>query len=444
MGYFPDYSHKDFDIIEFSSSKTLLEYDMIIINFKYLIEEYSFDGKYNGIDNLSKISSAKIINDINRRKKEIKELLDSGKNIMIVSPINEFVYRYTGMTSTSGTGRNSKTINHLDKVSLLDVLPQKVETTEGTGNSIECIDNRIKKLFGTYQKNLEYYSFSEIDKCKNVLLKIKGTNKIVSWYEKVGNGVLLFSPNQIFEGIEKENGSKKEKQFLKDIYDFMQALNKSKDRELPNWTKAYRTEEEFRKINDINKVSKEIEKLNKKLEQEKKALDKMEKIKRLFVTDDTDLEEIVKEIFEEFGFETLKFGGVEEDIVMSDKINTFVFEVKGVDGSATEKHTSQTVKWRENYFIDEGIKAKGVLIVNAFKNRELDKRQEPFPKQLLKYSEYQKLCLISTIQLFNIYGEFKKGKIDKNDISSIILNNDGIYDKYNDWNIHLTKKDETL
>lgn len=165
----------------------------------------------------------------------------------------------------------------------------------------------------------------------------------------------------------------------------------------------------------------------------------MNEEKRIFIESGEKLENIVRDIFKKIGYKIIKFGGNEEDLVISDDTNTFVFEIKGLDGSAAEKNSAQAVKWTTNYFIDTGIKAKSVLIVNAYKNMELKERKEAFPNQMLKYSEYQQICLMDSVQLYNIYNKFLNKEISKEDISKKILSTNGIINEFNDWRIFLEK-----
>lgn len=439
IGYHTQYDHKDFEQIDFSDEQTLLEFDMLIINIDFIFQEYEYDGDYQGVSQLTKSSSKQIKEDFERRIKEIKEVLDSGKNILFISPINDYRCRYTGNQKIDGTGKSSRVTNIVDYIYTSEILPIKFEITKATGKAVEMIDNRIKKLFDKYKDNLVYYSFAENENCKNKLIKIKTTSKIVAWYEAVGKGIVLFFPDQNFEMLEKSIASRKEKEFLNDIYNFMNELNATKTTDLPEWTKSYRTKEEKNMIKEITKNEKEIIKLEKKNAKDLSQLSILEDDKRIFTTDSAELENIVKGIFTKIGLKVIKAGGNEEDLVLTDGTNHLVFEVKGTDGSATEKHTAQTLKWLTNYFIDTGINGKGVLIVNAFKSKELNQRQDTFPKQLLKYAEHQNLCLISSIQLFNIYKEFINGNLTKEDIVNSIINQKGIYDKYDDWSLYIKK-----
>ena len=250
----------------------------------------------------------------------------------------------------------------------------------------------------------------------------------------------MFMPDVYFSQYEKQNGSKKEKNFLEDIYEFIQNINKKSMQDIPKWLSSYETSEEKELNKKINKIDNDIKKLTtqkEKLENKKSDIDY---IKRLFTASGEELEDIVKKIFEMLGFNIVKSGGNEEDLVCELNGKYFILEIKGVDGTATEKHTAQTLKWRTNYFINTSIEGKGVLVINGFKNKELNSRNNIFPNQILKYAEYQNLCLLSTVQLFNIFEKFKEGKITVEEVADNILNQNGIYEDLKEWGLYIDKK----
>jgi hypothetical protein len=76
-------------------------------------------------------------------------------------------------------------------------------------------------------------------------------------------------------------------------------------------------------------------------------------------------------------------------------------EVKGRDtGSAGEKHAAQLEKWVMGHFEKTGEHAKGLLVVNGFKDVELLARTEPvFPAQMIPFSTSRGHALISGVQL---------------------------------------------
>lgn len=376
---------------------------MLIINVNNIYEEYEIVGNYQGIPSLTHQSSRNIRDDIDRRKKEYEAYLNSGRSIIVITPL-EF------------------------------------NTIRATGENIEFINKNAKEVFNKYIDCFEYNSFTDKEHVQNPIAKITGTDEIVFWYENINNGIVMFMPDVYFSQYEKQNGSKKEKNFLEDIYEFIQNINKKSMQDIPKWLSSYETSEEKELNKKINKIDNDIKKLTtqkEKLENKKSDIDY---IKRLFTASGEELEDIVKKIFEMLGFNIVKSGGNEEDLVCELNGKYFILEIKGVDGTATEKHTAQTLKWRTNYFINTSIEGKGVLVINGFKNKELNSRNNIFPNQILKYAKYQNLCLLSTVQLFNIFEKFKEGKITVEEVADNILNQNGIYEDLKEWDLYIDKK----
>jgi hypothetical protein len=89
-----------------------------------------------------------------------------------------------------------------------------------------------------------------------------------------------------------------------------------------------------------------------------------------------------------------------EDLVLHWKGKVAVAEVKGYSGSARERDAIQLNKWVSIYHDAHGIEPKGVLIVNAFRERPLRERDAAFPNQMLAYSNKREFSLVTTLQLF--------------------------------------------
>ena len=440
IGFYTNFNHNNIEVIKYSSEQTILEYDLIIINVNNIYEEYEFVGSYQGVPLLTHKSSRDMEKDIVRRSKEFETYLNSGKSIVVITPYREKRTIYTGKQEVSGTGRSSRITNIVNFIDTDSFSPTKFNTTKATGQNIEFIDKKAKEIFSKYIDCFEYYSFTDKKNIQNPIAKIVGTDEIVFWYENINNGIVLFMPDVYFSQFEKQNGSKKEKKFLEEVYEFIQNKNEKSTLDVPEWLNTYETLEEKEINQRMNKIDNDIKKLNKQRERLENKKSDINYIKRLFISSGEELENIVKDVFKELGFNIVKSGGNEEDLVCEIKGKYFIIEIKGGEGTATEKHTAQTLKWKTNYFINTGIEGKGVLVINGLKDKELNARKDIFPKQILKYAEYQNLCLLSTIQLFNILEEFKESKITTEEISDKIFNQKGIYEDFKEWNLYMDKK----
>lgn len=116
-----------------------------------------------------------------------------------------------------------------------------------------------------------------------------------------------------------------------------------------------------------------------------------------------------------------------------------VVEIKGVNGSAAEKHAAQLEKWVSSYYEENAIKPKGILIVNAYKEKALkDRPTDTFPHQMLNYSQQREHCLLSSIQLLGLYYEFKSNPDKKEELIDKLLSHVGVFPDFKDWKLFLS------
>ncbi|WP_316778842.1 hypothetical protein [Pedobacter antarcticus] len=79
-----------------------------------------------------------------------------------------------------------------------------------------------------------------------------------------------------------------------------------------------------------------------------------------------------------------------------------------------------------SYHVDHGYKPKGILIVNAFKDKPLAERlDQDFPEQMLPFSTKMELTLMSSTQLLGLYLDFKRGEISFKNIHKLLWNTVG-------------------
>jgi len=437
VGYMSEYNHKNVFDIAFSSKESILEYDLLIIDFESLHFTYHSDKYYHGKRLLDEHDSVCIQEDMSRRKNEILEFLESGKNIIVILSKKDYCYYYTGKSDYSGTGRNTRQTDYVSEIYLSNIFPNYPNTIDGSGKSIQIVNEKYNDFFKKYDGCFRYKAYTENVE-SNKILNIKGTRKTISFYEEYGNGVILFLPEPTFGHLGK-SASTKELDFFKDIEKFLKELKNINVSPLPEWTYDYKLPNEQNIINNLTEIDRKIAKLKKEKEEEKSKLEELQNEKRLFTACDNELEICVKDILERIGFSILKFGGNEEDIIAEHNDKTFIVEVKGLDKSAAEKNAAQTAKWLANYFVENEKKAKGILIVNGFKKKPLEERQEIFPNQMLKYSIQQEICLLSTIQLLNIYYAIQANPNDREKIIDSIFKTNGVLSGYDDWQLTLSK-----
>ena len=136
LGYYPEYEHKDMETIVFSSDKTILEYDVLLVDLKNIFSEYKAYSEYNGLPRITDHDSMRLKKDLDRRKDELKEFLESGKSVIVLDGNDDCVYCYSGNKTTSGTGKNTIVTYLVEDVHSISLLPIKISSINLTGKSI--------------------------------------------------------------------------------------------------------------------------------------------------------------------------------------------------------------------------------------------------------------------------------------------------------------------
>lgn len=92
-------------------------------------------------------------------------------------------------------------------------------------------------------------------------------------------------------------------------------------------------------------------------------------------------------------------------------------------------HAAQLMKWVTTYHSEYGVEPKGILIINAFRDKPLkDRIEKVFPVQMLGYSERMQLCLLTTTQLLAMYLDFLDHQTDFATIKSKLFETIGELD----------------
>lgn len=418
----------DYDNADFGSAISFLDYDLVLIDCSIIQLEYKANyarSTYLGLKSIGDSDSPRIVNDLNRRKQEILDLLKLGRTVFVYTPTQQKVYVDTGKREYSGTGKNMKTTRIVDELDILKFLPCSFNTVTAEGSSIEPLRN---PFFNDFWKNhigeMLYTAYFD-GEFGNPLAKIKGTNKVIASYLPIENGNLVFIPKFINEDDDEEL----EARFLNSLIQIATNLKESTgDYSLPSWSQNYIVpgEEEFK--NELLNLEAELDSVKHKISIKKEKLLSLDEYKLLFTGTGRSLEVQVSKVFKELGFMVSEGVPGRDDLILSYNDKVAVVEIKGVTKSAAEKHAAQLEKWASEYLASNEIAPKGILIVNAFKDTPLiDRTEAAFPAQMLKYCESRDHCLLTGVQLINIYFYFKQHPETKDAIIESIFNTKGVY-----------------
>ena len=380
------FSTEYFEQVRYFSDDYFLEADILIIDLESVINEINSETIiYSTTLVLKEKKLEEINNIISERRDQIYEYLSNGGNLFIIC----------SMIMKS-------------KFSIL-LLDNKIEIIDFDYLSTICLSSTdffIKKQKGNSNTYVEKFRpfFSAFDttydfifkKYKgNVIGTVAKSNQPIELEIKVGNGSIF-----LLQSL---------KTFADDINEYLNKQRKCKnafielDRQLkikivdveaqieaPEWINNYRFSDESTQLEKLKYLDNKQKVLEEQIRHQNDNLKYYAKLKRLIYSSGTDLEAIVEEIFVELGYKTHPTQKNRDDLILSYNEQVSVVEIKGVKGSAAEKYAAQLMKWVSTYQSENDVNPKGILIVNAFKDKPLKDRVEvTFPDQMLPYSKQQ-------------------------------------------------------
>ncbi|KYG79519.1 hypothetical protein [Roseivirga echinicomitans] len=260
------------------------------------------------------------------------------------------------------------------------------------------------------------------------ILKTLNDDFIVGTQIDVGEGAVLFIPpfnsqNEIFKTHGREALLSCIDRFNKERLAQINFVEPS----LPSWVSEIQIGNESTLSDSLSNKQTKLNALHDSINSIEIELNNLIFYKRLICSDGVNLERAVKKALEFIGFKTLHVSTNRADLLFEIGNDRVVFEIKGVSGSAGEKHASQLEKWvNEEHDDDLGL-PKGILLVNTFKNLPISERTEPsFPNQMLNFSEKRDHCLMTGHDLLQMLSLFMKGEMTKEEIAELLTSTVGI------------------
>jgi hypothetical protein len=413
------------ETVPFKSDMTLLDYDILLWNPVLLINEYFTNTNTNRFQDggvvLDEMNFNKILMDISRRDTEMNDMLDNGKSLFVYTPYPMHIY-------TTAT----QTVNILEYFTLL-----RVKTSSASGKRIEFRGDEIFCSFWEQNKDiLEYKAvFKEI--AGKPLFYIQGLQVVVGSYIKVKNGHIIFLPTINPHASNPNDVQKVLSDYIESIIALDKDLRKNPEEfDLPEWSKSYILPHEYEQIGNLLQLEEELNTLRRRVDEQKRLINELERNKILFTGKGRVLELLVKKVFEDLGITVTEGAPGKSDLILQFDDKIAVVEVKGVDRkSAAESHARQLEQWVSEYYLESNeVKAKGILIVNAFKDTPLkDRREAPFPDQMLPYAQAREHCLMTGMQLLGLYLDCKEDDEKKRQMIDLMFATNGIFSEYQDW-----------
>jgi hypothetical protein len=293
---------------------------------------------------------------------------------------------------------------------------QGFEVINRIGESLKPTENsgRYIKLFNAYNWTW-WCSFSIVPAKSPSYISIANniTGQSVALIAGIGEGKVILIPIPKID----TGDSKKYSEFFRLLIDLskeeIEELTE-KEREEPDWVEKYIVPEELKLRDKIRQLQKQYETLT--------------EAHKLFYEMGKALTRTVNFVLSRMGFNSeIKEDEGIHDIEICESDCDFVVEVTSSEENWINiNKTRQLVDWCHRFEQEKGKKPKGVLIANPYCDYPATERDESFTPAALKHGEGENLCLMTTVQLYNIFCKFLEGEINKDKIKKLLLSTKGL------------------
>jgi hypothetical protein len=397
---------------EFHEPDSSLGHDLIYWAPSSLADGYTAEASGTSVL-LNGESARSFSKDRERRTAEFHEHLRAGKPIVIAVP--------PPRTLVVTEREFEETVYFdwplLDPLELLGEVSPSV--TAARGQAFELASDRAFSKFWEWAEEISTYECYFTDPPGIPLLRIAGTDKVVATAAHVGGGVILYLPriddDFAYEDAERESlseASSVENAAHKDFLNLLwiachQFMDRPGGREtsLPKWTDQILIPGEKEAIEKRNRAENRMRTAQQTMQEQDERLARLRERKILISGTGPSLELAVDEAFRALGFEVEPGLPGRTDRILRRKRRTAVVEIKGKSKSASEKDAAQLEKWKSDFHATHGSIPKGILVVNAWKGKPLEEREEleAFPNQMLAYAGEQRgQCLLTGTQLLGL------------------------------------------
>ncbi|HVC75178.1 MAG TPA: hypothetical protein VND96_01545 [Candidatus Micrarchaeaceae archaeon] len=404
---------------------------------------------YQGRPCLDDSDSVHIRDDIARRNRELKTLLEVGGTLVLFLPAPASWFVSTGERQFSGTGRNRQTTRIVNEMQLLSLLPFDIHTEAAESRDL---DLRVSEPFATFWRtNARRFQTAAIlkESIGEKTLVISGTESVAGSIARFAKGLVIMLPQDLLYPADYEVQEVNEDEIephpdditlIDSMFDLVRDLRKDAgDYIQPEWAAEYHLPGEVELAARVRQTGDAVRKAQIRLDAAERALAILKQRKTLFTGSGAAFEAFAEEAFKALGFAIEEGRPGRTDRIVRLHGDTAVMELKGRAKSAAEKDAAQLEKWVSEHFVDHGSQPKGILVVNGWRDAPLQRRTEDvFPDQMLEFSEARKHCLISGIQLLGAWLDAEEHPEMRDHIARSIMSCIGRYEKYREWTAFLS------
>jgi len=215
---------------------------------------------------------------------------------------------------------------------------------------------------------------------------------------------------------------------IKEILDeFTELDTRIKSQDSPEWVdeKSLPGEEEaVSKLGDLRERNREIDQ---RIEQKNKELQEFDRYKALLWGNEDILEQLVPEVFREFGFEVEGEKPHSRDGMIHLNGKRFVMEITGTTGGISDDKCRQLSTWVDDLELeDQKHDYSGLLVVNPDRKTRPSERNpdEYLPTHLQNFLEKRDFHVLLTPDLYDLLSKYRSGELEYEDIRDLLTGDD--------------------
>ncbi len=193
---------------------------------------------------------------------------------------------------------------------------------------------------------------------------------------------------------------------------------------LPPFIKELKTPGEAKLLEEVSSNQSVILEKGERNSEIMETLKELDIRKSILSSKGTQLVDAVVKVFKDLDIILEGEEKFEEDKMLLSGKNKIPVEIKGHDKGATEEDLRQAFARKNKAVVEDGVKPKAILIVNAFANLPLEQRGKDFEDSIVSKETGWEVGLLSTRELYKFWEESKK--TGKNSLLEKLLNNTGL------------------
>jgi hypothetical protein len=390
-------------------------------------------------------------------RSKLKKLLDwvalGHTLIIIMTPFRRFTY----------SNRGAHVELDLKKLAPFDGLSMEASN----GQLVEfCGPEKLQPYLALSAQELQY---STVIKSADVvpLFKVSkgrfGSDQIVGGFKRFDNGFVIFVPPwrnpqpQVMD------------LYLSNLAALPDHLLQQNLDDLPPWSTKYQTDREKDAIHEIARLQEQISELSSQIGRQEGIVEADWHLKQLFAGSGEAFAATVAEVLSAMGLTVSEGPRGRADLIGYDGKRIFVFEAKGLEGTAREHNLRQTERWvsdirsaitapedqkrtdkdLERYGqllaelgvpANEEIECKGVMVIGTYRKMPINERKDiGFPDPVARPINRSHVCALSGLQLLGLYLDCRNGRKQGSEILAKIYATDGVFQEAADWRSFLAE-----